>query len=239
MEEENEVLPKEADIFGIQEALFKTGFRLIGDVDHLDPGVRGCYEGEKGKEERRRVIARQLEMMSVPGEWEVHWAIADAVIKRNDAINDARAPVEDWGMDQIMGMEMDDPMDMEVADVIQVGGIEAHLWDEPKLVKLRIGLYRSCRKYRKAKAKFDRAVNYCIAMEDLKHCHEKMLPWSNILNVLRETWNTKAGEEPTWQGVQSPVKKPFVGKYAAKMEVAYFVYTLYIRSIFCMVGAIG
>lgn len=243
LQEERDVLPRHADIFGVQEALFNTGFRLIGDVDELDPGVRGTYGHEESQEERRRVISRQLEMLNVPGEWEMHCALADAVIKRNDAMNDARGPTETWGadgMDGFMGMGMDDPMNIDPDSVvIKVGGIESDKWDEPKLVKLRVGLYRSCRKYRKAKAKFDRAVSRCILMEDVKHCHDKILPLRNVLKTLRETWNTPEGETPEWKGILSPVKKPFTGKHAAKLEVIYFVYMVYIRSFLCITGSIA
>jgi hypothetical protein len=43
-----QLLPKYGtDMFGMQEALLENGITVLGDVDHLDPGVRGELHGEK------------------------------------------------------------------------------------------------------------------------------------------------------------------------------------------------
>jgi hypothetical protein len=43
-----QLLPKYGtDMFGIQEALLENGITVLGDVDHLDPGVRGELHGAK------------------------------------------------------------------------------------------------------------------------------------------------------------------------------------------------
>jgi hypothetical protein len=65
LEAEEGTLPKKSDIFGIQEALFNAGFRSLGDLDHLDPGVRGDFAGDW--DARRSIMSRQMEMLEVPG----------------------------------------------------------------------------------------------------------------------------------------------------------------------------
>lgn len=68
------------------QALLQANITILGDVDHLDPGVKGdaSLKGFKGKGEREAAIQKQLDEMRVPGPSNVHKALIKAIIDRNE-----------------------------------------------------------------------------------------------------------------------------------------------------------
>ena len=165
------VLPRQ--VFGAQEALFAAGITRLGDVDHLDPGVRGeMGAGERAA--REEAIGKQLELFGATGPPQeveapaagLRVALVAAVVRRNDnalrALRDTDC--DDAGADPMAAAE-------RAQEEFDSAG-----WDVPRLVRVRVGIRRAARKYRKTKKKFDRAVVRAIRLQDLGGAREASRP---------------------------------------------------------------
>eukprot|EP00291_Cryptomonas_curvata_P027267 CAMPEP_0172161190 /NCGR_PEP_ID=MMETSP1050-20130122/5985_1 /TAXON_ID=233186 /ORGANISM="Cryptomonas curvata, Strain CCAP979/52" /LENGTH=386 /DNA_ID=CAMNT_0012831055 /DNA_START=475 /DNA_END=1632 /DNA_ORIENTATION=+ len=191
-------------LFEVQEAMFEAGLKGLGDVDHLDPGVRGDVRDDGSPkfdaQERGSAIVRQLEYFlgnteatEAPGDGvraleatEMAQAMSKAVMARNDyTVALQRELASGRGMDP---MEMEE-LEQESGSGSVIGGFRAAAWDDKKLIRLRTEMFQLNRKYRKAKKKFDLAVVEAILLEDLDKCHLALLPWGNVGRTLREAWS--------------------------------------------------
>ena len=93
-------------------------------------------------------------------------ALVAAVVRRNDnalrALRDTDC--DDAGADPMAAAE-------RAQEEFDSAG-----WDVPRLVRVRVGIRRAARKYRKTKKKFDRAVVRAIRLQDLGGAREASPP---------------------------------------------------------------
>ncbi|EKX36326.1 hypothetical protein GUITHDRAFT_145891 [Guillardia theta CCMP2712] len=222
------LLPKSAPIFLMQEAMFDAGLTHLGDIDHLDPGVKGEMKGEKNKAAREEAIDRQLSLFEFPGSTEVRRCVIKAVITRNDHL---LAEEENLRSGKHEGPDPWEKLSSQ-------SNVDAESWDVRKLVKLRTGVYVANRKYRKTKKKFDRAVKQAILLQDLQRTHEDLMPWSGVLhNLSRAFFHSDKGPEG-WAGLKCPVRHQYEGMYALQKEVVWFIFTMYVFPLLRMLAAV-
>jgi len=117
--------------------------------------------------------------------------------------------------------------------------VEELVWTEAKLVLLRTELHHLTRQYKKAKRRFDIAVVNAVLLEDLEATYHVLLPLHSMRDTLYRAFRARNGDmSGLWGGVESPVREPFQGPYALKLEVMWFVWEFIALRLLKVVGAV-
>lgn len=197
--ENAQLIPRGADVFGIQEALLEAGHKMLSDLDAIDPGHRGDGVDRKVRE---RGLQTAIDEMKVPGTALVHRALIAAIIKRND---EAFAP-----------HDFDDDADISTGEHLE----KPEEWDVKRLIDTRKTLYLAKKRYRRSKKKFDHASRRAVFLQDIKSTR---MEYESVGKMVKCLWRGMRygdkSEQTGFKGLVCPVRKQWSGSYGTQLEV--------------------
>ena len=201
--EQAALIPRGADVFGIQEALLEAGHKMLSDLDAIDPGHRG---DDIDRKVRERGLQKCIDEMKVPGTPLVHRALIAAIMKRND---EAFLLVDDEMMDEEIttGEKLEDP----------------EAWNVQRLVEVRKELYLAKKKYRRSKKKFDHSSRRAVFLQDVKSARDDFESFGSMRKHLWRAFKYGDTSDATgWSGLKCPVRKQHAGPYWLQLEAVDF-----------------